>query len=82
MDLVSENEYNSFQYLMVILYQEYKIYVSSGFFNTLQFRETNARLLANASAFWAGWVENWPERVEFCKEYIKNVCFGASTPEI
>ena len=28
-------------------------------------RESNARLLANTSAFWAGRVENWPGRVTF-----------------
>ena len=32
--------------------------------------ETNACLLANASPFWAGQVENWPNRVEFCIEHI------------
>ena len=31
--------------------------------------------LANVSAFWAGQVENWPGRVEFCIEHIKDTCF-------
>ena len=30
--------------------------------------------LANVSAFWAGQVENWPGRVEFCIEHIKDTC--------
>ena len=38
--------------------------------------------LANASAFWAGQVENWPGQVEFCIEHIKNVCRQASAPKI
>ena len=33
-------------------------------------RETNTRPLANANAFWTGWVENWPGWVEFCIEHI------------
>ena len=45
-------------------------------------RETNARLLANASAFWAGLVENWPGQVKFCIEHIKNICLRASTTEM
>ena len=32
--------------------------------------ETNPHPLINASAFWAGWVENFPGWVEFCKEYL------------
>ena len=44
--------------------------------------ETNARPLANASAFWAGWVENWPGGVDFCIEQIRNICFWASAPKI
>ena len=34
-------------------------------------RETNARPLANASAFWAGRVENRPGRVDFCIEHFQ-----------
>ena len=39
-------------------------------------RETNTRPLANASAFWAGQVENCPGRVKFCIEHIRGICFG------
>ena len=39
-------------------------------------RETKAHPLANASAFLAGWVENWPGWVEFCIDYIRGICFG------
>ena len=45
-------------------------------------RETNTRPLPNASAFWAGRVENLPGRVEFCTEHIRDIWFGASAPEI
>ena len=45
-------------------------------------RETNARPVANASAFWAGRVENWPGQVEFCIEHIRNICLRASAPKI
>ena len=45
-------------------------------------RQTIARPLANASAFWAGRVENWPGQVKFCIEYITSICFRASAPEI
>ena len=44
-------------------------------------RETNARPLANVSALWAGQVENWPGRVEFCIEHKEHL-FWASNPEI
>ena len=37
-------------------------------------RETNACPLANASAFWAGRVENWSGHVEFCIEHIRGEC--------
>ena len=37
--------------------------------------------LANASAFWAGRVENWLGQVEFCIEH-KGHLFSASGPEI
>ena len=45
-------------------------------------RETNTHPLLNLSAFWAGRVANWPGRVEFCVEYIKDICFQASPPKI
>ena len=45
-------------------------------------RETSARLLANASAFWAGQVKNCPGQVEFYIEHIRDTCFRASTLEI
>ena len=45
-------------------------------------RETNARPLANVSAFWAGREENWPVWVEFCIEHIWHICFRASAPKI
>ena len=45
-------------------------------------RETNARPLANARAFWAGRVENWPGQVKFCIEHITSICFQVSAPEI
>ena len=45
-------------------------------------RETNACPLANASAFWAGRVENWPEQVEFCIEHIRDTVLGSRAPEI
>ena len=38
--------------------------------------------LANESAFWAGRVENWPGRVEFRIEHIRDICFRASASEI
>ena len=45
-------------------------------------QEIYAHLLTNASAFWAGWVENCPGRVEFCIEHTSNICFQASAPKI
>ena len=49
---------------------------------TYSVRETNARPLANVSAFWAGRVENWPGQVEFCVKHVKDFCFQASAPKI
>ena len=45
-------------------------------------RETNASLLTNARAYWAGRVENWPGQVEFYIEHITDICFQTSAPEI
>ena len=45
-------------------------------------RETDTCPLANASAFWAGRVENWPGQVEFYIEHIWDICFRASAPKI
>ena len=45
-------------------------------------RETNDHPLVNASAFWAGWVENWPGQVEFCIKHIRGICFRAYVPYI
>ena len=45
-------------------------------------RETNARLIANARAFWAGQVENWPGQVEFCIEHIRDIRFRVSASKI
>ena len=45
-------------------------------------REINARPLANANAFWAGGVENWPGQVDFCIEHTRDICFRVSVPKI
>ena len=45
-------------------------------------RETNARPLANTSAFWAGQVEHWPGQVKFCIEHITGICLWVSAPKI
>ena len=40
--------------------------------------------LANVSAFWAGWVENWLGQVVFCVEHTlyMDICFRASASKI
>ena len=45
-------------------------------------RETNTCPLANASALWAGWVENWSGQVEFSIEQIRDLYFWASAAKI
>ena len=52
--------------------------ILSSHYLPLTVRATNARPLANASAFWAGRVENWPGRVDFCMEHIRDTCFRVS----
>ena len=37
--------------------------------------------LARSSTFWAGSVENWPGRVEFCIEHIRDICFLGECPQ-
>ena len=44
--------------------------------------EGNAPPLPNASAFWAGQVENWPGRVEFCIEHMRDIYLWESAPKI
>ena len=39
-------------------------------------RETNTCLIANASKFWAGRVENYAVREEFHIEHIRDICFA------
>ena len=50
--------------------------------NAYTVRETNARLLANASVFWAGRVKNWPGQVKFCIAHITGICFQVSVPKM
>ena len=35
--------------------------------------------LANVGKFWE---ESWPGLVKFCKEYVRDICFGTSAPEL
>ena len=39
--------------------------------NSLLHMAVREKMLANASGFWAGQVENWPGQVEFCMEHNK-----------